>query len=354
MNRLIEIREDIRLARLYDKHRWLFRLIDIFKGILKLSVLAVFCFGIWYLTYGFERFGSSVASVETTPAADLKATGSETQLSEERIAMLRDFAQRNRSLANADDSATGDELTMASALPGAEEALATPVKDRPAPIERAVSQAGDETSIEVGASDVFAELEQKLTLALDSSQSETITRTPVDMQRGPVLASAQGNPLFGNTDAGVADDPLQLDLVVASAAPLNKTEALDLSQQVEAVAPVVKTAAAEDQVGDEKWVMKQKADHYVIQISSTNNVSFLKRFEERLPQTQPTAIFEMLIAKKPEHVLIYGLFDSYDAASAELNKLSQSVRRYGAYVRPAGALQAQVRALETVAVAEKG
>lgn len=344
MNRLIEIREEIRLARLYDTHRWLFRLIDIFKGILKLCVLAVFCFGIWYLTYGFERFGSSVASVPPTRTDVAQITDAKTQLSEERIAMLREFAQRNRTPGNPDS----DELTVASALPGAEEALVTPVKDRLAPIELALSQPGNETVLDVGASDVFAELEQKLSSALDSRNKSTAD----DAVRGPVqVGSTQHNPLLDAADAGFADDPLQLDLVVASAAPLDETQALDLSQEV-ATAAEVESPVAE--VGDEKWMLKQKSDHYVIQIGSTNNVPFLVRFEKRLPQTQPTAILEMLIARKPEHVLTYGLFDSLDAATAALNKLPQSARRYGAYVRPVAAVQRQVRALETLAVAGKG
>ena len=125
---------------------------------------------------------------------------------------------------------------------------------------------------------------------------------------------------------------------------------------VEAETDIDITAVAEElsAVENDAWVLTQNPDSFVIQVGSTTNRPFLVSFEKRLPENQPTAIFEMLIGKSAEHVLSYGLYETREQASQALGRLSQSARRYGAYVRKVSAVQKQIRDLSAgLAVAQK-
>ncbi len=94
------------------------------------------------------------------------------------------------------------------------------------------------------------------------------------------------------------------------------------------------------------WVMAQNSSRFTIQIGATVNRPFLMRFVDQLPDEHVAALFRHSINRwnKEVYVLSYGSFTSRAQASAALAKLSPSTRRYGAYVRPFKAIQAEVDA----------
>ena len=105
-----------------------------------------------------------------------------------------------------------------------------------------------------------------------------------------------------------------------------------------------------------KWVMAQDENHYTIQIGSTVNRPFLVRFVDTLPEPHLAAIFNFRINRwdRWEHVLIYGSFDTREAANKALGTLSQANRRYGAFARSFKVIRGDMDVANTVTAQNSG
>ena len=129
MSLLSEIREDVRLARLNNPgYSALFRLMDVAIGLFKLLVLAVVGLGLWHLIYDISVADSKknlrqLADALKTPAdAIVESTPDYTELTPERIEMLRQFAKNNR---NSDADTSEGSLTAATSIDAASSDSAT-------------------------------------------------------------------------------------------------------------------------------------------------------------------------------------------------------------------------------------
>lgn len=343
MSKFDEMREDLRLARLNNGSvRFLFMVISVFKGLFTLGVLGCFAFGIWYLTYGFDNQPQAVKSASsnsllTTAAVEVAAKGATPlntagelpmaeALSPERIALLKQFASDNRN--DALEITADSETDLTASTVGAT-AVENAVVGLPA--ATATASTGNDTAylsqdniaLDNSVRSVFDDLEKKL-----STENEPV----------PPLALAQEN-----TVPEVLVPPSVSPAEQSSVSTDNlQEEASQIVAEPEVVSPTLATNPAGNEIQDAQWALAQNADDYLIQIGSTTNRPFLLQFEQQLPGNQPTAIFEMLIGAQPEHVLVYGLFSDREDAVAELGKLSQSARKYGAYVRKLSAVQRQI------------
>ncbi len=339
MSKLDDMREDIRLARLNNQsYRFMFGLFDFVKGLLKLLLLAFFAVGIWYLTYGYEttRPALSDATVANAENKPVSIGVSEETLSEERIAMLREFASKNR---DGGSAAVQAESTIASA------AQPTVQSTGIAPATRDATTESELPLPDISAKALLADLEEKLGgKRVAEDDVEPIDNVP-SVVESPIIQASISEPVL---PAVGSENPVAIETMAAiEILPETADEAAD--------APAADTSVAStDSVQDSAWIIDQNPEHYTIQIGSTTNRPFLERFEKSLPEEQPTAIFEMLIGQGPENTLTFGLFDTNEAATAALGNLSQRSRRYGAYVRKLSAIQKQVRDLGgDLAIAQK-
>ena len=339
MSKLDDMREDIRLARLNNQsYRFMFGLFDFVKGLLKLLLLAFFAVGIWYLTYGYEttRPALSDATVANAENKPVSIGVSEETLSEERIAMLREFASKNR---DGGSAAVQAESTIASA------AIPTVQSTGIAPATRDATTESELPLPDISAKALLADLEEKLGgKRVAEDDVEPIDNVP-SVVESPIIQASISEPVL---PAVGSENPVAIETMAAiEILPETADEAAD--------APAADTSVAStDSVQDSAWIIDQNPEHYTIQIGSTTNRPFLERFEKSLPEEQPTAIFEMLIGQGPENTLTFGLFDTNEAATAALGNLSQRSRRYSAYVRKLSAIQKQVRDLGgDLAIAQK-
>ncbi len=339
MSKLDDMREDIRLARLNNQsYRFMFGLFDFVKGLLKLLLLAFFAVGIWYLTYGYEttRPALSDATLASAESKPVSIGVSEETLSEERIAMLREFASKNR---DGGSAAVQAESTIASA------AIPTVQSTGIAPATRDATTESELPLPDISAKALLADLEEKLGgKRVAEDDVEPIDNVP-SVVESPIIQASISEPVL---PAVGSENPVAIETMAAiEILPETADEAAD--------APAADTSVAStDSVQDSAWIIDQNPEHYTIQIGSTTNRPFLERFEKSLPEEQPTAIFEMLIGQGPENTLTFGLFDTNEAATAALGNLSQRSRRYSAYVRKLSAIQKQVRDLGgDLAIAQK-
>ena len=349
MSKLDDMREDIRLARLNNQsYRFMFGLFDFVKGLLKLLLLAFFAVGIWYLTYGYEttRPALSDATLASAESKPVSIGVSEETLSEERIAMLREFASKNR---DGGSAAVQAESTIASA------ALPTVQSTGIAPATRDATTESELPLPDISAKALLADLEEKLGgKRVAEGDVEPIDNVP-SVVESPIIQASISEPVLPVVDS---ENPVAIDTTAAIEAtatseilPEPVPEPVDETPDEPAADTSV---ASTDSVQDTAWIIDQNPEHYTIQIGSTTNRPFLERFEKSLPEEQPTAIFEMLIGQGPENTLTFGLFDTNEAATAALGNLSQRSRRYGAYVRKLSAIQKQVRDLGgDLAIAQK-
>ena len=369
MGTLDDTREGIRLARLNNQsYRFMFGVFDFVKGLLKLSLLGCFAVGIWYLTYGYETIGAAAPEPESAAAnAVPDAPDNETALSEAQIAKLRSFAQRHRdSVAPVENTPRASRDEGAVAMTRAASVAEATDSGQPAMIDQPAEVPGSADNV--------------LLVTPGASLAPTITteaELPLPDFSAKTLLAELEQKLGGGqaqvTEAGVLDNAssvLAPPVIQASTSP--PSSAVEATPELAAVesteggaeASVAESGAAVtvveaeteinmQEVQAEGWVLEQNPEHFVIQIGSTTNYPFLVRFEKQLPDSQPTAIFEMLIGQTAEHTLTYGSFDTRQAATAALGALSQRARRYGAYVRKISAVQQQIRDLgDDLAVAQ--
>jgi hypothetical protein len=297
MSKLDELREDYRLARLNQgDYRPVFFIYDVSRVVGKLALLGLFLSGLWYLTYGYE-------SRPDHPGENMTQWSDKaTTLSSERIAMLRQFAEQNRerelseALASVRDSAK-KIASDATLVLVSEAGLAAddPGPMTPAPVVAPLADANIETRISTALDDLQRRLGADDTLSDEASV--------------PALVLAA---------------------VVPGAPPVTVEKEAQTAETPEVVSPVLKDAA---------WVLAQPADQYLIQIGYSSNRPFLVQFEKKLPDTQTSALFEMEVRSQAEHVLTWGRFDSREQAHKALSQLSQTARKYGAYVRSYGVVQ---------------
>ncbi len=108
--------------------------------------------------------------------------------------------------------------------------------------------------------------------------------------------------------------------------------------------------STEERHQDAEWVLSQPGTHYTIQVGTTTNRKFLRKFANSLPGDQPVAVFAQHLNRSNMEVyaLIYGSFQSYELANSALTQLNQSARRYGAYTRSFNAINSELEKLNTV------
>lgn len=315
MSKFNEVREDMRLAYLnHGSYRFFFRAISILKGLLTLAVLACFGIGIWYLTYGFDNSPNRLANIP----AEFEDHASQAELTIEQVAVLKDFALKNRKPPRGTSEADGDSAKWVA------ESVA--VHEAPKAVELAAAMPPDTEIVEnISFEDsiwaLFDNLERKL-----GKRESTDAPSPLVPSTDPERA-----PLSTQSKIAVPPAPVVAD-------PRDAEPTIELPVQQ-------KQQERFDEVKDGEWLLAQSADSFLIQIASTPNHPFLVQFEKQLPSERPSAIFEMLIGDQSEHVLTYGIFESREHADQSLGSLTQVVRKYGAYVRRVGRLHKQIRDL---------
>lgn len=347
MSLLSELREDMRLARLNNPgYGFLFKMLDIAKGLLKLLVVAAFCLGIWHIIYDLgasdaanrtKQYAQALdQSHGTVVAAGVDAVQPEVAaLTPERIAMLRQFAIRNRQSV-ADQTVVTDEGNANSQLSGESRIAKVQMP------EAIIDQQDTRDSVESSAEIIVA---------------GEIVPLPVD-QTLPVIATPL--ELASNHVFETLEQKLRLPLESAAAV----VETVDnVADQV--VVEVVESklessdtvpASIEDNGGinEDAWILAQDSNRYTIQIGSTSNRPFLVRFSKLLPKGEPVSIYYYVSRNRPEYGLSFGLFDSKAAANSALEGLSQKVRRYGAFARKLSIVHQQIEQLsDQVSVARQ-
>lgn len=311
MSKINEMREDMRLAYLNDgSYSLLFMFVRFLKGLMTVAALGCFAVGIWYLTYGYGEGFASDSFMDREPPVAATIPAPDDQLTADRVAMLREFAKMNRHHLDISSGETPSGVSATEVFANTE-STATEDAAIAAEIADSVSTRGTR-ALNERVRTLFDDIEQKLGKTSDADTQPPLVLTS---QSQPVPASSALEQLLPNT-----------------------TTATDGGEKAE-------SQAQDNRVKDSDWLLSQNPERFLIQIGSTPNEPFLVRFEQQLPDKQPSAIFEMLIGERPEHVLTYGLFDSRDSANAALGNLSQVARKYGAYVRPIARVQQQVRDL---------
>lgn len=370
MSLFSEVREDIRLARLNSPfYAFVFRIIDYISVAFKLLLLAAFGLGIWHLVYGLDQHtpdsyaNESIANADTQiepeqrRASELriseKRTGekllSESVSSENinnsvvpagieqdtaaltpaRVEMLKRFAQANQTPVHSDGSAAVDSLPVIVAID-----LGNGVGDLAviAPVNK-VEFSTDTTVLETAAA---------------SSQTGEASGLP-DITDGLQPALSESS----EPDRTAEIPPIVLSSDVVLVKPAVEISAISLVTGSTVQSSEVIEANESGGSYEGPWLLAQSPDHYTIQISSTTNRPFLVTFGRQLPDDQPNVIFHYMFREQPEYGLSYGVFASNEEASAALARLSQKVRRYGAFVRKLNVVHQQINRLNTTISAAK-
>ena len=343
MSLLSEIREDVRLARLNNPgYSALFRLMDVAIGLFKLLVLAVVGLGLWHLIYDISVADSKknlrqLADALKTPAdAIVESTPDYTELTPERIEMLRQFAKNNR---NSDASVFEGSVTAAAS---GDAAIVNPVPRPDAIVDQGndvVEQTASiqgKPALEIKSDGLFEALEKKLLPAVSLGDSAT---TSSAQELGGDAEPLTTDQIQGASLANAKSTEIEAPLVEAPATTPDSAEV---------------AAAPAGELNGEKWLLAQNPDYYVIQIGSTTNRPFLVRFAGLLPEDQPKAVYQYIFRKSPEYGLSFGLYETKAQANAALEQLSQKARRYGAFARKISILHKQIAELaDKVAFVQK-
>lgn len=342
MRPLSDLREDMRLARLNNPaYGFLFKILDIAKVLAKLLILAAFGLGIWHIIYDLGSSDSSnrakqyakalnqsndtaVAGVTATTEPDVGA------LTPERIEMLRQFATENRhTIADRpiDDGADNSD----SLITRNGESMISKVQMPEVIVDQSLAVVSDDPAPEIIVGGDLVPLPVEQTLPVIS--------IPLDLKSSGAF----------NTLESELRKPLELaGDVIEIAEPSVITQIVEAGEEG--------NISVEDNGGinSDAWILAQNSDRYIIQIGSTSNRPFLVRFAQLLPKGEPVSIYYYVFRDRPEYGLSYGLFDSKAEANAALEKLSQKVRRYGAFARKLSIVHQQVNKLaDRVSVARQ-
>jgi membrane fusion protein (multidrug efflux system) len=96
----------------------------------------------------------------------------------------------------------------------------------------------------------------------------------------------------------------------------------------------------------DNWLLRQNDDHYTVQIGSSADLQFLKRFSRNLPQDRViiTYHYKTNADARAEYGLASGIYGSQAEAQAALRSLPKNSKRYGPWVRRIGTIQREIKA----------
>ncbi|MGF1686718.1 SPOR domain-containing protein [Photobacterium japonica] len=125
-------------------------------------------------------------------------------------------------------------------------------------------------------------------------------------------------------------DPLKETTTVAVVEPV-VTESVVI-EQVQEKETVVITAPADEKPVIYKYA-KKAVDGYTIQVlAGTHNRGF-NQYVKRLPAEQPVWVNEKDLNGSPWYTLLFGQYESKDAARQALKALPQDIKNFGPFIR---------------------
>jgi len=371
MSLMSDLREDVRLARINrPAYAFIFNLFDAATVLFRVLVVAAFGLGIWHLMHLGSNPQSSLGVVAGLQAAqqtpeELPAP----ELTPERVARLQRLAGQVADPQNKDAVVVP---AVAAALPAdkqiavSAELLPDPVSgeivvDSSAEVDKRDVQVAGEGSDAAGPALEAGEDAGKTVIAQTTSQTQNEAFTTSDevavadeLQADVAVQAVVAN----NGSSAAAAGPLptaQEDTVVALTANDSSADAAPETDGDAAIPVAIvragageknqKTDKVQPAIFEEAWVLAQSSDHYLIQIGSTINRPFLEQFAQQFPDELPAAVFRFVLREDsgPQFGLSVGVFERREEAETALAGLSQSARRYGAFVRPLGVVQKQIR-----------
>lgn len=288
MGAIHELREEYRFFQSQNpQFRWLFLLLDLTSLLIKLALFGGFLFFCWYLisrspyAEQTDLFGKR----EATRQADEVVAESVPELSEERLARLREIAGRD-----------GDSPQGAAAL---------------------VGKVADQTDQELRLSEESTNKSAKKSDTLTVATFDKPSATP-EVKVASVTASDKDRPLVPN----------KVDSQVDSHTGPVFTENVYIPEDIESGS----------------WVLKQNSGDYTIQLALTVNVEFLVDFAAKLPGEYTAAIYPERVnsSDKIQYSLSLGSFPSWRSAEAALAELDENLKRYGAHTRVFGEAQKNI------------
>lgn len=126
----------------------------------------------------------------------------------------------------------------------------------------------------------------------------------------------------------------------APVAPGLKEEA-----EVKHPVPSKTTGATAEQHGlrGSKWVEEQKSDTYTLQLSSLPDEKSALKFIRTHKLESQAAYFRVVVKNVPRFTVIYGVYDTHDAAKQSITSLPASLQKNQPWVRNFGQLQKLIR-----------
>ena len=162
----------------------------------------------------------------------------------------------------------------------------------------------------------------------------------------PADATPSGNPsATAPATALPASNPTPTptptsDAAVATLEPVSGRAANEVAvarSEPEPVAP-----SAEQQLpawGGLGWLQQQSPGDYTVQLASVSSFERAQAFLDRQPADELFVTYPLARDGRELHVILYGLFDTYEAAQAASATLPASVGRVQPWVRSIGAIQ---------------
>ncbi len=281
MGAIHELREEYRFYQVkHPEYRWLFLIVDLASLLLKLALFSGLLFLCWYLiSRGPESGFSDLSGATKAPAVNSTlqaAESSSPELTDERIALLRQIAGK-------------DSLTAAVEAAATDKVVTTDTVSSEALLGLAVSNSKED--IFIASADGLPPL-----VRVETLEDTTVT------------------PRYIETD----------DIPTVYTAP-SATETIEFADNV--------YVPADARNG--KWVLRQDAGDYTMQLALTANVEFLDYFARGLPEEYTAAIYpeRQTTSGQIQYSLSAGSFSTKREAEAALATLSEQLKRYGAHVR---------------------
>lgn len=92
-------------------------------------------------------------------------------------------------------------------------------------------------------------------------------------------------------------------------------------------------AEVENAVGTESWISRQRANNFTIQLIAASNVDTIKAFMRQHGITEEGAYFESQLQGRPWFSLVYGSYESVEAARRALDRLPASLKGASPWIR---------------------
>ena len=132
---------------------------------------------------------------------------------------------------------------------------------------------------------------------------------------------------------------VQAAQTIASPTPQPKPE--PAPAPAPAAAPQPKTASG--QAHGSTWLLKQRKDHYVVQLMAARDLQVVTQFIGEHALGAKAAVFSTRREGLPWHVLLYGLYANADVARASIAELPSGLRRHSPWIRSVASVQQAIR-----------